>query len=44
MKCPACKEGTLKIGVYKSKTCAYRGAISKGTLVCDKCGHKEVFG
>lgn len=44
MKCPACKEGTLKIGVYQSKTGAYRGAISKGTLVCDKCGHKEVFG
>ena len=25
MKCPACKEGTLKIGVYQSKTGAYRG-------------------
>ena len=44
MKCPACKEGELKIGVYQSKTGAYRGAINKGTLVCDNCGHKEVFG
>lgn len=44
MKCPACKEGELKIGVYQSKTGAYRSAINKGTLVCDKCGHKEVFG
>ena len=32
MKCPACKEGTLKIGVYQVKSGAYRKALNKGTL------------
>mgnify|MGYP003111743869 CR=1 FL=1 len=44
MKCPTCKEGKLKLAVYQTKTGAYRGAVNKGRLVCNKCGHTEVFG
>jgi transcription elongation factor Elf1 len=38
MKCLSCKVGELKLTDYMVKF-----NRSKGKLICNKCGHKEVF-
>ena len=43
MKCIYCKKGTMKFEYYqKPKRSAYH-TKDKAKLVCDNCGHKEVF-
>ena len=36
MKCIVCNKGKLKLEMYKHNK-------KKGRLVCDNCGHKEIF-
>ena len=39
MKCIVCKVGKLKLTDYGTN----RANKSVGKLICNKCGHKEVF-
>ena len=43
MKCLKCNDGELKLTSYDSGSRPYARVSAKGTLVCNKCGHKEVF-
>lgn len=43
MKCLKCDGGELKLVSYDSGNRPYAKTNSKGMLVCNRCGHKEVF-
>jgi|TARA_Y100000361_G_scaffold97618_1_gene87503 RNase P subunit RPR2 len=45
MKCVACKEGQMVMSKYKKTNYKYSNANKEyAVLICNKCGHKEVFG
>ena len=44
MKCYKCKKGELKMTEYKEKQYASNAKIRHtAKMVCDNCGHKELF-
>ena len=43
MKCLKCGEGELKLKNYDAGNRPYAKTKAKGMLVCNKCGHREVF-
>ena len=44
MKCYKCKKGELKLTEYKEKVYASNSKIKHNAkMVCDNCGHKELF-
>ncbi len=44
MKCVSCKEGEMVMSIYKRTKYKYSSATKEhAVLVCNKCGHKEVF-